>query len=107
MAFLPNPNNFPQVNHKDENPLNNNIFNLEWCTAKYNCNYGNRNKKIYENNPFKAIKVNQYDLSNNLINTFNSIAEASRYYGCSNQTISRYCLNITKDKNYIWRYADE
>lgn len=106
-AFLSNPNKFPQVNHKDENKLNNCVDNLEWCSAKYNCNYGNRNKKIYENNPFKSIKVNQYDLNNNLINSFDSIAEASRYFGCSSLTISRYCRNITKCKNYIWRYADK
>ena len=53
MAFLPNPDNLPQVNHKDENPLNNNLFNLEWCTAKYNCNYGNRNSKIYNRTSFR------------------------------------------------------
>lgn len=106
-AFIPNQNNLPQVNHKDENTLNNNVSNLEWCTAKYNCNYGNRNKNIYKNNPFKAIKVNQYDLNNNLINSFSSIAEASRFYKCSSLTISRYCLNITKDKNFIWRYAEK
>ena len=39
-AFIPNPNNLPQVNHRDENPSNNNVDNLEWCTAKYNINYG-------------------------------------------------------------------
>lgn len=39
-AFIPNPDNLPFVNHKDENPLNNHVDNLEWCTAKYNSNYG-------------------------------------------------------------------
>lgn len=46
LTFIPNPNNLPQVNHKDENKLNNCVDNLEWCNAKYNCNYGNRNIKI-------------------------------------------------------------
>ena len=52
-AFIPNLDNLPQVNHKDENPMNNCIENLEWCTAKYNCNYGTRNKRIYNKTSFK------------------------------------------------------
>lgn len=48
MAFLPNPNNLPQVNHKDENQLNNNLDNLEWCTVTYNNNYGTRKQKAIE-----------------------------------------------------------
>lgn len=40
IAFLPNPDNLPIVNHKDENTINPNVENLEWCTAKYNVNYG-------------------------------------------------------------------
>jgi hypothetical protein len=39
-AFIPNPDNLPMINHKDENPSNNCVDNLEWCTAKYNSNYG-------------------------------------------------------------------
>lgn len=39
-AFIPNPNGYPMINHKDENGTNNSLSNLEWCTAKYNTNYG-------------------------------------------------------------------
>ena len=45
-AFLPNPDNLPIVNHKDENKLNNNVENLEWCNSEYNLNYGNRNERV-------------------------------------------------------------
>lgn len=46
LAFLPNKNNYPCVNHKDENPSNNNVDNLEWCTYKYNNNYGTIKERI-------------------------------------------------------------
>lgn len=57
-TFIPNPNNLPEVNHKDENPLNNSVDNLEWCTSKYNNNYGTHKEKLRQrmltNNPFKG-----------------------------------------------------
>ena len=48
IAFIPNPNNLPVVNHKDENPSNNNVNNLEWCTVAYNNTYGTRTKRASE-----------------------------------------------------------
>ena len=58
ITFINNPNNYPQINHKDENTKNNNIENLEWCSAKYNANYGTHKEKIRQrmltNNHFKG-----------------------------------------------------
>lgn len=47
-AFLENPYNLPQINHKDENKENNCVLNLEYCDSKYNNNYGTRNIRVSE-----------------------------------------------------------
>jgi len=54
ITFIPNPNNHKEVNHKDENPANNNVNNLEWCTSEYNNNYGTRNKRAGESKKGKS-----------------------------------------------------
>ena len=48
--FIPNPNNLPAINHKDENKQNNTTENLEWCTIAYNNSYGDRLKKVSKTN---------------------------------------------------------
>lgn len=76
IAFIPNPNNYSQVNHKDKNKLNNNIENLEWCNSKYNVEYS------------LGKKVVQYDAKTyKKINTFNSSAEAARILNLDKSSI--------------------
>lgn len=54
MAYIPNPNNLPCVNHKDETRTNNNVENLEWCSYSYNNTYGQRIQKVSEKNKAHA-----------------------------------------------------
>ena len=87
-AFISNPNNLPEVNHKDENKLNNNVNNLEWCNRKYNCNYGTRNERIIAK---KSKPVNQYDLDGNFIRTWKSATEAAKILKINDTSITRCC----------------
>ena len=82
-TFLPNTDNLPQVNHKDENKLNNVVSNLEWCTHEYNVNYGTRNERMSKNltnNIYTSREVDVYDLDMNFIETLPSLAECARKY---------------------------
>ena len=97
-AFLDNPNNLPQVNHKDENKQNNNVENLEWCTNEYNINYGTRTERCSK-------KVYQYTIDNILIKKWNSIAECERN-GFKHSLIIYCCQGKRKThKGFKWSYS--
>ena len=60
-AFIPNPNNYPIINHKDCNGRNNDVRNLEWCTQKYNCNYGTARQRNSLHNKGKKLSQETKD----------------------------------------------
>lgn len=95
-----------EINHKDENPLNNIADNLEWCTHDYNMHYGNiKEKQIAK---IKLKKVKQYDLDNKFVKLWNSVSDITKELGVSKQCISYCCAKKTKTAGgFIWRYADE
>lgn len=104
-AFIPNTKNLPLVNHKDENKENNRADNLEWCTHKYNSNYGNARSKMSER---AKKKINKYDINMNLLCSYNSIQEASDENNIDRRSIYDYCkLKKLSYGKYYWRYADE
>ena len=102
-CFIPNPDNLPQVNHKDENPLNNNVDNLEWCTIEYNLLYGNRRQKVIEK---ERKPVNQYTPDGILIKEHYSINDAARSLGKNASAICMCCKGKQKSAyGYNWSYA--
>lgn len=98
-----NPDNLREVNHKDEDKLNNRVDNLQWCSRSYNINYGVRNERVSK----KLSKpVLQYDLDGNLIKEWPSAAEAGRN-GFNHNHISECCRGKLKShKGYIWKYKN-
>jgi hypothetical protein len=101
-AFLRNPNNYLFVNHIDENRKNNNVDNLEWCSIKYNNNFGKRIEK-YKKARYKSI--NQYSLNGDFIKKWNSIKEISQKLNISASGITSCAKRKFKQfKGYVWRY---
>ena len=96
-AYIPNPENLPQINHRDENKTNNCLQNLEWCDAKYNINYGTRNDKTKK-------PILQYTLDGEFIREWSSATDVGREV---NSTICNCLKGRYKTAyGYIWKYKD-
>ena len=102
-AFIPNPQNFPCVNNR--------VDNLEFCTQKYNNQYGTHYERISKsltNRKDQSKAVLQYNKNGNFINEYPSVREAERKTGIINGNICSVCKGKLKSAGgYIWRYTDE
>lgn len=98
--FLPNPNNYIEVNHINEIKTDNNVLNLEWCSHKYNCYYSETWEKISK-------KCFQYNKNGTFVNVYPSILDASKKTNISDGNINQCCLNKRKTAGgFIWKYAN-
>ena len=104
-SFVPNPDNLPVVNHKDESRDNNYFENLEWCTHKYNLSYGTTRKRIAEKN---SKPVLQFDINGNFIKEWPSMSRAAESFGYA--PAKSHIIDCLKGRHktahgYVWKYA--
>lgn len=106
IAFIPNPNNFPQINHKDENKLNNIVNNLEWCSIAYNNTFGTRLERVSNSNKLRR-EVVKYDLEGNFITQYKSVTEAGRKNNTCPSSISECCRGKQEtSKGYVYKFSN-
>lgn len=120
-AFLENKLQLPQVNHRDENKENNNVSNLEFCTASYNNTYGTRLERQLANPNYKATRekslkaihekqskaVLQYTKQREFVAEYPSMSEASKQTKINQGKISMCCNGKRKScGGFVWRYKD-
>lgn len=112
ITFIPNPNNLPQVNHKDGVKDNNALSNLEWCTPgenqKHAFSLGLKKGKKGSENPAFIAPINQYDMDGNFIRQWPTLRDIMRETGFDKSAISRHCKgnrNYSHAYGFKWAFA--
>ena len=108
-AFIPNPMGLPEINHKDEVKTNNIVSNIEWCSAKYNANYGTLQERK-ASALSKAVEASRFSDFRTIELRFDSTMEADRneYNSSAVSACCRCCYHYegnNKYKNLYWRYS--
>ena len=100
-AFIPNPNNYPCVNHIDEIKNHNEVLNLEWCTAMQNNHYRDRIKRIKDSNiRSNGVRVCVLDTEIDKMFHFKTIHECAKFLNCNIGIISE---KINSDRNSLYK----
>lgn len=103
-AFIPNPNGYSEINHKDYNRANNCVDNLEWVDSSQNKKHAFLKK---ENRDCRGKKVEQYTKNGEYIQTFVSLSAAARKMKCTVGAISNCCLGRSKtSQGYHWKFSE-
>lgn len=103
-AFVQNEQGLPVVNHKDQNKQNNTADNLEWCTVRYNTNYGDG---IERRGIARRVPILQYDKTGNFVRAWSGRCEIAKALGFNGSNITSCCTGHRKTAHgFIWRYAE-
>ena len=103
-TFIPNPDNLPEVNHKDEDKTNNKVSNLEFCDRKYNVNYGTGIQRMADK---KSKPVLQFTKDGEFVKEWKSTHDVERNLNYSQGNISQCCNGIRNSSNgFIWKFKD-
>lgn len=113
-TFIPNPDNLPEINHKDEDKTNNRVDNLEFCTYKYNSNYGKCKQKISKalkgkliNRTDQSKPILQFTKKGEFVAEYPSQKEAERQTGVNSGNISLCCgCKLKSAGGYKWQYKN-
>jgi len=101
-AFVPNPNGYPEINHKDENKENNCASNLEWCDRKYNINYGTLKARL---SAIHLRAVKQYTRDGQFVRYYPS-EKSTKADGFTPQCVSQVCNGKQKlHKGFFWEFV--